>query len=116
MKNKITGQIYKIFETQEINASFKKREFVVETNEQYPQKIKCELTQNNVSKIDDFKVGEHVTVHLNIRGREWVSPKTNEETYFVSLNAWKIDREDNPSTDFPTTAEAPKDDEDDLPF
>ena len=35
----ITGRIKKVFETQNITASFKKREFVVTTQEQYPQDI-----------------------------------------------------------------------------
>lgn len=117
MDNQIKGKIIKIFDTMEISSSFKKREFVVETFENYPQKVKIELTQDNIKKLDTYNVGDNVKIHLNIRGREWESPKTKEINYFVSLNAWKIDREENPSTDFPTSSEPAQEEiSDDLPF
>jgi len=119
---KVEGKLYKIFDTQEISASFKKREFVIETDDKYPQLVKFELTQDNCDKISDFKEGEIITVHFNIRGREWTSPK-NEVKYFVSLNAWRLEKEQAsaPSADvtpFPTAdAEPPADSfADDLPF
>ena len=48
----ITGKIKKVFETQNITASFKKREFVVTTQEQYPQDILIELTQDKTDVLN----------------------------------------------------------------
>ena len=118
---KVEGKLYKIFDTQDISATFKKREFVIETDDKYPQLVKFELTQDNCDKISDFKEGENIVVHFNIRGREWTSPK-NEVKYFVSLNAWRLEKEQAtaPATETPfpsADAEPPADSfADDLPF
>ncbi len=42
----VTGNITQIFEEQVISEKFKKREFVITTNEQYPQEIIIQLTQD----------------------------------------------------------------------
>ena len=39
-------------------------------------------TQNN-------KVGDKVTVGINLRGKEWTNPK-GETKYFNSIDAWSI--------------------------
>ena len=88
---KLEGKVIKILPTNQISDSFKKREFVIETEDQYPQKVKFELTQDACSKMDSYKEGDIITVHFNIRGREWMN-KNNELVYFVSLNAWRIDK------------------------
>ncbi|MDC0230753.1 DUF3127 domain-containing protein [Aureispira] len=120
----LTGKVYKIFETAKISDTFEKRDFVIETEDQYPQKVKFELTQSNCSKIDDLKEGEMVTVHFNIRGREWNNTQKEEMVYFVSLNAWRIEKGQATTVEtnvpFPTAdAVAPTDSDsaaDDLPF
>ena len=117
----LTGKVYKIFETTKISDSFEKRDFVIETEDQYPQKVKFELTQNNCSKIDDLKEGEMVTVHFNIRGREWNNTQKGEMVYFVSLNAWRIEKEQTTDTavPFPSADTVTADTDpaaDDLPF
>ena len=85
----ISGRIKKIMETKEISASFKKRELVVTTEEQYPQHIIMEFTQDKVSELDKFKEGDKVQVNINIRGREWQSPQ-GEVKYFNSIQGWRI--------------------------
>jgi hypothetical protein len=45
MNFELTGKLVQIGETSTVGASnFKKREFVIETEETYPQKIKMELS------------------------------------------------------------------------
>jgi len=115
----LTGRLHKIFDTNQISDTFKKRDFVIETEDQYPQMVKFELTQNSCDKINDFKEGENITVHFNVRGREWTN-KNNEVVYFVSLNAWRIEKDGNSTVSAPTTtaSELPADDSsaDELPF
>lgn len=86
---KVTGTVHKVFETQVISDSFKKREFVVETDDKYPQLVKFELTQDNCSKADSLKVGQALEVGFNLRGREWIN-KEGEAKYFNTLQAWRI--------------------------
>ena len=89
----LEGKLKKVMDTQEISATFKKREFVLETDlhTDYPQSVKFELTNTQVDEIDKYKAGDMLKVHFNVRGREWMSPK-NELRYFVSLNAWRLEK------------------------
>ena len=119
----IVGTIKLIKDVQVITQSFKKREFVVTTQEQYPQDILIDLIQDKVDILNKYKVGDAVNVSINIRGREWISP-SGEVKYFNTIQAWAIEplTVDGAST---TTAAAqpiytPVDtsngDDDDLPF
>ena len=87
---KETGTIYKIFPTEQVSASFKKRVIVLKTEGEYSQLLKMELTQGNCDKGDFVKEGQTATIHFNLRGREYIN-KEDKALYFVSLNAWKIE-------------------------
>lgn len=120
----LTGTVKKVFDEQQITSSFKKRELVLTTEEQYPQTILVEFTQDKTDLLNGVKEGERVNVAINIRGREWQSPK-GETKYFVSLQGWKIQADqpsapaggDEPPMDSYSAADFPSDEqEDDLPF
>ncbi len=85
MNYEMEGNIFKIEETQTLKNDFTKREFVVETSEQYPQKVKFELIKDKTSLVDKFSVGDAVKVNFNIRGSEW------NGKYFVNLSAWRVE-------------------------
>lgn len=85
----VKGTLKTVFEIVDVTASFKKREFVVSTIEQYPQHIILQLTQNNVDVIDAYKIGQEIVCDINLRGREWVNPQ-GETKYFNSIVCWKI--------------------------
>jgi hypothetical protein len=88
----IVGNIKMIDETKVVNSSgFRKRDFVVTTDEQYPQHIIINLVQDKCDMLNNFQVGEQVKVHINIRGREWVNPE-GQVKYFNDISAWKIDK------------------------
>lgn len=87
----IKGKVKHIGDTQTIGANgFQKRELVVTTEEQYPQHILIEFTQNNVNLLDSLQIGMQVIVSINIRGREWTNPQ-GEVKYFNSIQGWKIE-------------------------
>jgi hypothetical protein len=88
----LTGTIKLVRDTQEVSASFKKREFVVTTEEQYPQDILLEMTQAKCEDLDNIQVGEQVKVSINLRGREWVNPQ-GEVKYFNTIQGWRIDKD-----------------------
>ncbi len=81
----LTGKLKTVLEMQSFSSGFTKREFVVTTEEQYPQDIKFELYKDKTSAIDKFKEGDLLNVSFNVRGSEY------NGKYFVNLNAWKID-------------------------
>lgn len=86
----IKGKIEVVMETNVVSEKFKKREFVVKTDDQYPQLILCQLTQDKCVLLDKFVVGSAVTVHVNLRGRVWESPQ-GEKKYFNTIEAWRIE-------------------------
>jgi hypothetical protein len=85
----IKGKIKVINPTNVVSDKFSKREFVVETEETYPQPILIQLTQDKCSLLDLFKVGQDVEVSVNLKGREWNSPQ-GETKYFNTIEAWRI--------------------------
>ncbi|MFD2908923.1 DUF3127 domain-containing protein [Flavobacterium ardleyense] len=87
----VLGKVKVINPEQQVSASFKKRELVVTTEEQYPQHIMIEFTQDKTDLLNQYNVGEQVKVSINIRGREWVSPQ-GETKYFNSIQGWRIEK------------------------
>ncbi len=87
----LTGKIKLISPVQDVTASFKKRELVITTDEQYPQDIMIEFTQMRCDDLNAFNLGEQVKVSINIRGREWINPQ-GEAKYFNSIQGWRIER------------------------
>jgi hypothetical protein len=92
--SEVIGKIKVINPTQEVSASFKKRELVVSTNEQYVQHILIEFNQDKCDLLDNYKVGQNVKVGINLRGREWVNPQ-GETKYFNSIQGWNIFKDEN---------------------
>ena len=115
----ITGKIKKIGETETFGAKgFRKRGFVVELDEKYPQFIPMECVQDNVALLDKFSVGQFIKVGLNVQGREWINPE-GEAKYFLSLQAWSINLIEGgsvPDGAFPKADSTNDVEPDDLPF
>jgi len=121
----ITGRLHLKENTQDVSASFKKREFVLEVenekNQEWNDFIKFQLTQDRCSAIDPIAVGQKMKVTFNIKGRKW--EKDGKVNYFSNLEAWRVEAVDGQSagneplpsyqvTDIPPAGE----DGDDLPF
>lgn len=87
----VSGKVKVINPEQQVSASFKKRELVVTTDEQYPQFILIEFAQDKCDLLSAYKVGEDVKVSINLRGREWVNPQ-GETKYFNQIQGWRIER------------------------
>lgn len=87
----VVGKVKVINAEQQISASFKKRELVVTTEEQYPQHILIEFAQDKCDLLNNYSVGETVKVSINLRGREWVDPQ-GETKFFNQIQGWRIER------------------------
>ena len=123
----VQGSIKVIEEVQEISATFKKRELVVSTDEQYPQTLSIEFIQDKTDLLNKFEIGQNVKVGINLRGREWENPQTKEIKYFNSIQGWRIELLENSNSDddlppldnlspFEPATETNDEDLDDLPF
>ncbi|MCF8225360.1 MAG: DUF3127 domain-containing protein [Bacteroidales bacterium] len=139
MSFETSGRITEIFQTQQVTDKFKKREFVIEIKEtgnagfEFVEYVKFQTVQDKCSMLDAFNIDDNVRVSFNLRGRKW--EKDGQTSYFINLDAWKIeneqstnnspsatgsqdqDRSDNFSSDI-TPGEPPADSSgfDDLPF
>lgn len=116
----VNGTLKVLKETQAVSEKFKKREFVLTTDSssQYPQHISFQLTQDKCSLLDGANLGDDITVHFNLRGREWTSPQ-GEIKYFNSLEAWRIEKgvsSGNSGQTQPEYETNPPREKDDLPF
>lgn len=83
----LTGTLLEVFPAQSFNKGFRKREFVIKTDDKYPQKIIFQLVQDKCDMIDSFGSGDTVRVAFEVKGREW------NGKYFNALEAWRIFRE-----------------------
>jgi len=81
----VKGTIKVIFDTVQVSEKFKKRDVVISTSEQYRQDISIQFVQDKTSILDKYKVGQSVTVGININGRSWTSPQ-GEVKYFHSFS------------------------------
>lgn len=87
----ISGRIKKIFEEQTFASGFRKKEIVVTTQEQYPQDLLVEFTQDRIELLNPFALNDEVKVSINLRGREWVNPE-GVAKYFNSIQGWRIEK------------------------
>lgn len=85
----VSGIVKRISDTQQVSQSFRKREIVLTTEEQYPQHLSIEFVQDKCELLDQFQDGQKVTISINLRGREWTSPQ-GEVKYFNTIQGWRI--------------------------
>ena len=103
MELKLNGKIKLISDLQSWDSGFTKREFVVTTNEQYPQDVKLEFIKDKTSLLDGLGEGDEVEVSFNVRGNEY------NGKYYVNLQAWKIAKSsESSSTDQEKTQDSKK--------
>ena len=91
----LTGTIIEIYDEKVISDKFKKRELILEhaPNPEYPDFLKIEVVQNKTDLLDKYKVGDEVTVDINLKGKKW--EKGKESGYFNSIQAWRIQSSDS---------------------
>jgi hypothetical protein len=125
MNFELSGKLIEKYETVKVSETFKKREFVIEhidnsSGKEFIDLIKFQLTRERCSLIDRFEKGEEIKVSFNIRGKRWI--KDERVSYFINLEAWKIEKiashsEEPPPPPPMMEEEAPQTEEpDDLPF
>lgn len=115
MDLQLQGRIKVINDTQTFDSGFSKREFVITTQEQYPQDVKFEFFKDKTTVLDTYNVNDDVTVHFNIRGNEY------NGRYYVNLQAWKMEKAGAATPASPEPLPTPPPiaaggDDDDLPF
>lgn len=87
----VSGKVKLVRDEQQVSASFKKRELIVSTEEQYPQFISINFVQDKCDLLNGIAEGDTVKVSINLRGREWINPQ-GEAQYFNDIQGWKIEK------------------------
>jgi hypothetical protein len=89
----IKGTVKQVMDTVVVSEKFSKRDLIItdDSNEKYPQHIAIQFTQDRVSILDGLAPGDEVDVSINLRGREWTSPKDGVVKYFNTIEGWRIE-------------------------
>ena len=120
MSLSIKGKIEKILNEESgvsrAGKEWRKQEFVIETDEQFPKKVCFTLFNDKTSLAENLSPGQDVEVSFNIESREY------NGKWFHNINAWKIETAEQdmpePPPEFRSTDIPPEPDEEsnDLPF
>ena len=103
----VLGKVKVIGATQQVSASFQKRNLVVATEETYPQFIEINFVQDKCDLLNSYKVGDNVKVSINLRGREWVNPQ-GETKYFNDIQGWRVEKLEANPNELATPTNEPK--------
>lgn len=120
MSNILTGTVKQILEEQSgsgRNGTWRKREFILETEGKYPKPV-CLVQWGDEIDATALREGERITAHVDIQSREY------NGRWYTDVKAWRIERPDGdesaatpPATAHePWPAAPPGDLDDDLPF
>jgi hypothetical protein len=117
--SKFKGEVVFVTPTTSVSDKFKKREVTLKSQDEYPQYVTFQLTQDKCDLANNLKTGEVVEVQYNLRGRRWEA-QDGTIKYFNSIEAWTMSlssKVENSAVEklrktFDTTDES----SDDLPF
>jgi len=114
---RIAGHVVELLEEQSgegKNGPWRKRDFVIETEGNYPAKVCLTQWGDEIDKTD-LQVGERLTAHIDIRSREY------NGRWYTDVKAWRVEKDTAPegSPDAPggpPEFSVPPPDDDDMPF
>ncbi len=87
--SKFKGEVVFITPTTSVSDKFKKREITLNSQDEYPQYVTFQLTQDKCDLANNLKTGEVVEVQYNLRGRRWEA-QDGTIKYFNSIEAWTM--------------------------
>ena len=109
MSNQITGRLAAIGQTVQIpsktgGSPFLKREFLLDATphdtwtgerSQYENIVLLEVSGDKCAELDNFSVGDIITVSFALQGREWTN-QDGQTKRMVSIRCYKIERRNQP--------------------
>lgn len=82
----VSGKVVSIGQTESVGQNgFTKRLLVIETNEQYPQKLPIDFVKDKTSLLDQIKIEQDVKIQINLRGSE------HNGRWYAQIQGWKIE-------------------------
>ncbi|MES2629175.1 MAG: DUF3127 domain-containing protein [Bacteroidota bacterium] len=130
MSLEINGKITQMMDPtsgQGSNGQWTKRDFVIETADQYPKKVCFSAWNDKAAQLNGYQVGAQVKVSFDVQSREY------NQKWYTDLRIWKIEAlggqpaQGAPAQNYQQQPSAPmqqnnpvesfgSDDKDDLPF
>jgi hypothetical protein len=80
----ITGTVHHIGQTEVISEKFSKRLLVVATEDKFNNLAPIEFTKEKTGLLDGLRIGQSVSVEVNVGGREYSGK------YYPSITGWKL--------------------------
>jgi len=88
---KLSGKIKKVFSTESFS-NFEKRTFwLEEVTDKYPNTFQLELWKHDCAMIDNYELGDFVTVYVDIKGKYW--NKNYKDGVMNTIKCWNIEKE-----------------------
>jgi hypothetical protein len=84
----ITGKVVEVLEEESgtgKNGPWRKQEFILETEGDYPKQVCVTQWGDNIEKFD-VQEGERLTAHIDIRSREY------NGRWYTDVKAWRVER------------------------
>ncbi len=101
MDLKIAGTVTEILPEQSgegRNGPWRKREFILETEGNYPKQICVAQWGDNIDK-SNLQVGARITAHIDIQSREF------NGRWYTDVKAWRVEQEQGEGGPPPTAGE-----------
>ena len=96
------GQVVHIGPIEQVSEKFRKRIIVLKTdmNSPYPQEVAFQLSQDKCDIIEKYgiKPDQIVTISYNLRGRKWEHTDGRPAQWFNTLDAWRIEAQQQSGT------------------
>lgn len=80
----ITGTVHHIGQTEVISEKFSKRLLVIATEDKFNNLAPIEFTKEKTGLLDGLRIGQSVSVEVNVGGREYSGK------YYPSITGWKL--------------------------
>ena len=116
----IVGKVHTVLQEvtgQGRNGTWKKRDFVIETEGQYPKKVCFTVWGDKSEPLENLQPGSEVKVFFDPESREY------NGRWYTDLKAWRFeahtggsDSEGGSQADAPFDVQVPPTDDDSLPF
>jgi len=92
---KLSGKIKEVFETTTFNNFAKRIFWLEETAEKYANTWQLELWNKDTEMIDHYKVGDYVTIYIDIKGKFWQND-IGKQGVMNTLKCWNIEKDGVP--------------------
>lgn len=113
--SKFKGEVVYITPTVSVSDKFKKRDITLKSQDEYPQYVTFQLTQDKCDLANNLKTGEVIEVQYNLRGRRWEAGDGTVK-YFNSIEAWTMSLSSSTAVDKLIKTFDLNESSDDLPF